>query len=86
MGEVPLILPSMSKLTTQLLSDIERFNARYGISDTTFGKMSVNDGHLVHEIRKGRDLRASQIERIRAFMVDYRPLGSKRRAESRPAA
>jgi hypothetical protein len=75
----------MSKITAQLLEEIERFTRRHGLSDTMFGKMATNDGHLIPDLRAGRDIKASSLERIRAFMADYRPLAS-RRSESRASA
>lgn len=51
-----------------LLADIERFLAASGISATAFGARAVNDSHLVHDLRGGRELSAATVDRIRSFM------------------
>ncbi len=76
----------MSKTAQKLLDEIERFCVKHEMSATMFGKLAVNDGHLVHEMRDGLDLRSSRHDRIRDFMVSYRPLGQRRRIETRSAA
>lgn len=38
---------------------------------TTFGLSVANDGHLIRDLRAGRDIRASQIDRIRGYMESY---------------
>ena len=55
----------------QLLAEIQGFLDRTGIPETSFGKIVVNDGHLVGQLRAGRDLRLSTVERVRQFIADY---------------
>lgn len=55
----------------KLLADVERFLEKTGMPATTFGLRVANDGHLVRDLRSGRDIRASQIDRIRDYMSGY---------------
>ena len=56
-----------------LLSDIEKFAARHGLSEWQFGEMALNDRHFIRQLREGRDLRMSTVERVKHFMATYRP-------------
>jgi hypothetical protein len=47
-----------------LLSRIERCLRRTGLSPTRFGRLAVNDGRLIHDLRRGRELRSGTRERI----------------------
>lgn len=59
----------MSKIEDELLAEIEAYIAQHNLSPTRFGVLSINDGHLVHQLRAGAlDIKASRINRIRAFM------------------
>jgi len=59
----------MSKVEDQLLAEIEAYLVEHDMSPTQFGLLSINDGHLVHQLRaKKLDIRASKINRIRAYM------------------
>ena len=52
--------------------DLDRFLARFGLSDTQFGILATGDGHLVRRIRDGRAIiRRSSIVKIRRFMARY---------------
>lgn len=55
----------------KLLADVERFLEQTGMPATTFGLRVANDGHLVRDLRSGRDIRASQIDRIRDYIAGY---------------
>ncbi len=54
-----------------LLSQIEAFCARNGMSETRFGELALRDKPFVSQLRTGRDLRASTAERLQRFMADY---------------
>lgn len=61
----------MTIFMVNLLSDIERFCRDHGISERRFGSEVMNDGKLVAQLRAGRDLRVSTVNRIRAWMAEY---------------
>lgn len=54
-----------------LLQEIEAFLADTGMSATSFGKLALNDPPFVQQLRKGRDLKLSTAEKVRAFMAGY---------------
>jgi 2,4-dienoyl-CoA reductase-like NADH-dependent reductase (Old Yellow Enzyme family) len=47
-----------------LLRRIERYLRRSGISATRFGRDAINDPRLVHDLRRGRELRPVTEQRI----------------------
>jgi len=55
-----------------LLSDIKAFRERTGMKEGRFGLLAVGDRKLVRQIREGRDLRLSTLQRIQNFMEEYR--------------
>jgi hypothetical protein len=55
-----------------LLSEIDAFSSKRGLSPTRFGKLALNDEGLVHELRRGRWPRPETVDRIRAFMKAQR--------------
>ena len=56
-----------------LLSEIDAFLEAHGVAETRFGRDSVNDARLIADLREGRELRRATIERVRLFMLTYRP-------------
>ncbi len=56
---------------TDLLEEIARFCAHHDMSETRFGELVLNDKPFVSQLRAGRDIRASTVEKIRAFMQDF---------------
>lgn len=53
-----------------LLAEIEAFLVRHGMAPTTFGLEVCNDAKLVSDLRAGRDMKLSMVDRVRAFMAD----------------
>lgn len=64
----PIIVP----VVDQLLAEIEAFLVENPMSETAFGVDAINDGHCIPDLREKRDVRASKIDRIRAFMRTHR--------------
>lgn len=56
-----------------LLFEIEAFREAHGIAETTFGRKAVNDTRLIQQLREGREPRRATVERVRTFMLTYRP-------------
>lgn len=54
-----------------LLQEIEAFCAKHGFSDWQFGEMALRDKHFVRQLRDGRDLRMSTVERVRQKMAEH---------------
>jgi phosphopantothenoylcysteine decarboxylase / phosphopantothenate---cysteine ligase len=58
----------MPTLARALLTEIEAFLAERGLTPTKFGLASVNDGHLVANLRRGNSVTLKTADRVRAFM------------------
>ena len=71
----------------QILSEIEAFLKRHSMSAGDFGIQCMRNPSFVYRLRRGQGILDSSIDRVRAFMADYdRPLGRRRKSESRSAA
>lgn len=70
-GQTPIILPTMT--SEDLLAEIDSFLARpdVGITETTFGRLAVNDGKFVGRLRDGKGLTLATAEKVRAFIRDH---------------
>lgn len=79
--------PATMSTRDQLLADIEAFLERHNMSAGDFGLECLNNVSFVYKLRRGDDVLASTIDRVREFMASRdRPLARRRKAESRPAA
>lgn len=58
---------------SDLLTDILAFCTKHGLSETRFGELALNDKPFVSQLRDGRDMRLSTVQRVRDFMEEYRP-------------
>jgi len=63
----------MPTLARALLAEIEAFLAESGLTPTKFGLSSVNDGHLVANLRQGNSVTLKTADRVRAFMRAQAP-------------
>lgn len=55
-------------MISELLSDIRDFCRQANIAESTFGRMSVNDGRLVERVEAGR-VTIRTVERVRQYMA-----------------
>jgi hypothetical protein len=53
-----------------LLRDIRDYCRRYGVAETTFGRLAVNDGKLVSRLRLGGRVTPETAERVLAFLKE----------------
>lgn len=51
---------------------IERFLREQDMRPTVFGRLAARDPRLVLDIRMGREVRPDMVERLKAFMAQYR--------------
>ncbi len=51
-----------------LLQRVERHLKRTGMAATSFGRVTLNDPRLVHDLRRGREVRARTAARLNAFI------------------
>lgn len=54
-----------------LLTEIEAFCHRNAMAETAFGLRALNDKGFVRELRNGRDLKLSTVEKVRAWMAAH---------------
>lgn len=52
----------------ELLREIDGFLEQSGIAETTFGRLSVNDGKFVQRIRSGGRVWPETAEKVRDFI------------------
>ena len=57
--------------THPLLSEIEVFRARHGMSKSRFGEGALGDPRLVFDLEKGRELRRSTEGKVRRWMASF---------------
>ena len=55
-----------------LLLAIERYLRAHHMPQTRFGRLAINDPRLVHDLRRGRQLRPETAERIARFLESAR--------------
>jgi phosphopantothenoylcysteine decarboxylase / phosphopantothenate---cysteine ligase len=58
----------MAQAAKTLLAEIEDFLSRSGATPTKFGLASVNDGHLVANLRRGHSITLKTADKVRAYM------------------
>lgn len=63
---------SIHPAVQSLLSEIDLFRARTGMSVTAFGKAALNDPHLIRDLQCGRNFGVATLDRVRAFMAGER--------------
>lgn len=65
-----------------LLSEIERFLDKHDMAPTRFGSLAMADPSFVSDLQQGRDIKWSTVEKVRAFMAEFR--GEARPKRGRP--
>jgi len=71
-GVKPITMATMNKMhpvTAQLLTEIEAYRARAGISKTAFGRRAMADGNFVPRLQQGRAPSLRTIDRVRKFLA-----------------
>ncbi len=56
-----------------LLDEVTAFCAKHDMAESQFGVLALNDKNFIPQLRDGRDIRFSTAERVRQFMLEYRP-------------
>jgi len=57
---------------TSLLGEIAAFIAERRITETTFGRLAVNDGKFVERVRSGSNMTTALLTKAHAFIQDER--------------
>ena len=56
----------------QVLTEISEFCRAAGMAESTFGRAAINDGKLVSRLRNGGRITTDTLDKIRAYMADFR--------------
>lgn len=59
--------------THPILNEIDAFCEAHGMTESTFGRKAAKDWKLIKELRSGRRLWPETEQKLRDFMVTYRP-------------
>ncbi|WP_375380890.1 hypothetical protein [uncultured Sphingomonas sp.] len=51
-----------------LMVKIDRYLRQTNMRPTTFGRLAIKDPRLVHDLRRGRELRPRTVARVEAFL------------------
>lgn len=71
----------------QLLSEVEAFIERHGISASRFGTLAMNNPSFVLRLRQGANVTSESVVRARTWMAEYAPPKPRRaRGNDRVAA
>jgi hypothetical protein len=55
----------------QILQEIDSFIASTGMAETTFGRLSVNDGKFVGRLREGKRCWPETEQKVRDFIAHH---------------
>lgn len=74
----------MKTLAQTVLDEVDAFLERHNMAATTLGRLAVNDGHAIHDLRRGGNCTIDRVDKLRQFMASYKPDGKPR--PKQPAA
>jgi hypothetical protein len=60
-------------MRTKLLGEIEAFLKTHRITETTFGRMAVNDGKFMGRLRARKNITLDTVERVQRFLQEDIP-------------
>lgn len=67
--EISHVIPlAIMTAQSQLVAEIEAFLRNRKISESTFGRLAVNDGKFMKRMRSGGNLTVKTIERVREYI------------------
>lgn len=76
----------IAKARADLIADIQAFQERYGMPDSTFGRLAMGDPTFVYLLRKGRVPGPDTIDALNEFMRNYRPKQRRNEGNGQSAA
>ena len=62
-----------------VLREITEYCRHFGVAESTFGRLAVNDGKFVGRLRDGSRVTAPTLERVRSFIRAKQPTGAQAR-------
>src|SRR5450755_534617 len=62
-----------ARTSDQILGEIRDFCRATQTSESTFGRLVVNDGKLVSRLRDGAKITTGTLDKVRAYLAEHRP-------------
>ncbi len=62
----------MEKISEQFLAEVEAFLARTKMGPTAFGRQALKNPGFVLNLRRGLSPSLTTVDKVRAFMADYK--------------
>src|SRR5665213_3267529 len=69
----------------QILGEIREYCRATQTAESTFGRLVVNDGKLVSRLRDGARITTGTLDKVRAYLAEYRPEPASPRGKLAPA-
>jgi hypothetical protein len=71
-------------MNEQIIAEITAFCRDAGLAESTFGRRAVNDGKLTSRLRNGGRVTTETVDRIHAFMANWREVSGLKGREPAP--
>src|SRR5665213_4004594 len=68
----------------QILGEIREYCRATQTAESTFGRLVVNDGKLVSRLRDGARITTGTLDKVRAYLAEYRPEPPSARGKPSP--
>ncbi len=72
----------MPRTSDQILEEIREFCRATQTAESTFGRLVVNDGKLVSRLRDGARITTGTLDKVRAYLAEYRVAPQRRRGQA----
>src|ERR1700712_89455 len=74
-----------AKTADQILGEIRDYCRATQTAESTFGRLVVNDGKLVSRLRDGAKITTGTLDKVRAYLSEYRTASPSERNRPAPA-
>src|ERR1700735_4290835 len=75
-----------AKTSDQILGEIRDYCRTTRTAESTFGRLVVNDGKLVSRLRDGARITTGTLDKVRAYLSEYRTTAPAAGSKPAPAA
>jgi hypothetical protein len=72
-------------IADQILGEIRDYCRATQTAESTFGRLVVNDGKLVSRLRDGARITTGTLDKVRAYLSEYRTAAPSKRSRTAPA-
>ena len=74
-----------ARTADQILGEIRDYCRATQTAESTFGRLVVNDGKLVSRLRDGAKITTGTLDKVRAYLSEYRTASPSERNRPAPA-